>query len=341
MIRVLYVGQMWTGGTCLARANVLRARGWEVIPFDVSGYLSAGSRVSRSLQHRLLIGPDIYRLNTDLLASIKDSTKPDVVWVDKGRSIFSSTIDEIKRYTGAYLVHYTPDPAFTVHISRHFRRAISTYDLCITTKRYELQQYEEAGAKETLFTYQGVDDRFWKIKECGDISGSGRRGSIFIGHYEPHYEDMLDKLARKKVPLTIWGDGWNRKVQGRSPLTDCIRGEGIWGDTYAQKISGAEIGIGLLSKMCPDQFTTRTFEIPAAGTMLLAERTPEHLELFQEGKEADYFSSHDELCEKASFYLRNGKARTSIAKSGRLRCLSSYRWSEVLQYAFKAVEKSL
>ena len=81
------------------------------------------------------------------------------VWIDKGRWVFPSTLEKIKAWTGALLVHYTPDPAFIVHTSRHFEQSLSIYDLCVTTKRYELERYREAGAKQVVFTWQGIDDR--------------------------------------------------------------------------------------------------------------------------------------------------------------------------------------
>ena len=44
------------------------------------------------------------------------------------------------------------------------------------------------------------------------------------------------------------------------------------------------IGLGFLRNVCPDQHTTRTFEIPACGSMLLADRTDEHLAILQKAK---------------------------------------------------------
>ena len=109
------------------------------------------------------------------------------VWIDKGQWVFPSTLKEIKTCIGALLVHYTPDPAFSVHTSRHFKRSLSLYDLCITTKRYELERYREAGAKQVIFTWQGIDDRFIHCERCAEIEGTHRAGMVLIGHTEPHY----------------------------------------------------------------------------------------------------------------------------------------------------------
>lgn len=79
-------------------------------------------------------------------------------------------------------------------------------------------------------------------------------------------------------------------------------------------------------------------EVLACGAFMLAERTNEHLRLFEEGKEAAYFGSDSELLEKVRYYLEHEEERKTIGPAGRKRCLDSgYSHHERLKYMLSAI----
>jgi hypothetical protein len=300
--------------------------------------MTDGGRVGRAIADRLLIGPAIGRFNEQLRRFLRAIGRVDVIWFDKARWVTPETLHLARGYTGARLVHYTPDPAFFLHKSRHFQRCIPFYDLCVTTKKYELPRYREQGAHAVVFTWQGIDDRFVSNPQACKLDGD-RDGVVFVGHREPHYAKLLAVLACSKVDLRIRGPGWDSSIRIPHRLRRSVAGGPVWGADYVDTLALGKIGLGLLSKFYPDQFTTRSFEIPGAGAMLLAERTPEHLEIFEEGKDADFFSSPAELIDKTQFYLRHDKKRTVIAGAGRLKVLRNYHWRDVLKPALSFIEK--
>ena len=56
---------------------------------------------------------------------------------------------------------------------------------------------------------------------------------------------------------------------------------------------------------------------------MLAEVSDEHARLFEDGREAVFFTSHDDLTVKARYFLEHEDERAEIAAAGRRRCVES------------------
>jgi len=330
-MKIIYVGQVDQGGTCFDRMQSIKRLGHEVFPFDTSIYESK-YRLVRSMQWRLKPALLLAKLNQDLLEFVQNQKVVDLVWIDKGIWIFPETIHVLKK-NATKVVHYTPDPQILFHKSKHFMSSIKIYDYLITTKSFELDLYRQHGAVNTILSHQS----YCPIRYLNPIAKTLFKCDIgFIGHYEKHYGGCLSSVSKKVKDVKVWGSGWPRAAFFGSVPKNIVNGNGVWGEDYVHALASFKIGLGLLSKHIPEQHTTRTFEIPAAGTFLLAERTQEHMSFFEEGLEAEYFSTNDELADKSKFYLANDSARGKIAKAGQKRCLASgYDNDYVIRKIFK------
>jgi spore maturation protein CgeB len=239
----------------------------------------------------------------------------DLVFVDKGVWVWPETLQKLKRAARAHLaIHFTPDAQFLEQRSRHFLHGLRQYDLAIDA-------YRSAGAREIKLLLQGYGESITPVPQP-EIPDALRSKVCFIGHCQPHYATTLQHLA-SRLPLKIWGPNWMAYAARNDWARDIVQGDSCYGEDYARALSGAKIAIGLLSKRIPETTTTRSFEIPACGTMLLAERTAEHQALFEEGLEAEFFDGAEECAEKAVHYLENETARERIAAAGHARCQNS------------------
>jgi spore maturation protein CgeB len=237
----------------------------------------------------------------------------------------------MKQQQNCCALHYTLDAHFFYNKSRHFQQCISLYDWVITTKPFERKIYQNFGAHKVLFVLQGYDPRFSEFSLSTKDFPKWKSDVCFVGHCQVHYAARIKSANETTKEFRVWGQGWEQYSQRHTWARKPVCGNGVWGDDYLKVLASAKIALGLLGKHIPETTTTRSFEIPAMGTFMLAERTDDHLALFEEGKEAEFFESDDEMKNKIKFYLNHERARKKIAAAGRKRCLrSGYSSSEQL-----------
>lgn len=319
------IGQLWPGSTGENRKRALEELGCTTIGFDVSPYTHCDNRFFASLAHRLNIGPPVTAMNRDLLAlAVQLSNDVDLIWVDKGKWLRPEVLVAFKRVTGARIIHYTPDAQLVDNRSRQFNAGVPLYDAIFTTKPFEVDLYRRLGARSVFLVHQSYDaSRLFPRELSAEERVAFGSDVCFIGHCQSHYAKYLKVAHQSRSRIRIWGPGWRRYSHTNHWVRDIFSGDGVWGENYAKALNAASIGLCFLSKKIPETTTTRTFEIPACGTFMLAERTPQHLELFREGEEAEFFGCGEELVEKIHFYLKHPAKRKKIAAAGRQRCISS------------------
>ena len=143
------------------------------------------------------------------------------------------------------------------------------------------------------------------------------RDVVFAGHYEKDGRlECLEALAGKHR-LNLFGGGWNRaSISEQSTLRSSLPVHVLLGSEYRLALSGAKIALCFLSTLNKDTYTRRNFEIPAMETFMLSQYTEDLAGLYQEGVEAEFFRSKEELLDKTDFYLKNESSRTRIAHAG-------------------------
>jgi spore maturation protein CgeB len=149
----------------------------------------------------------------------------------------------------------------------------------------------------------------------------------FMGTWFPERGPFLVRLIEQGVPLTIRGSSWDKAPEWPR-LRPYYQGGPLLGDDYAKSIQCAKVNIGLVSKGNRDLHTGRSIQIPALGGLLCAERTVEHRQLYEEGKEALFWSSADECAEVCRFALADESRRQSMAAAGHARLVSSGLYNE-------------
>jgi hypothetical protein len=273
--------------------------------------------------HRLLGPVDWVGANRKIRRAVL-SRHYDVAWIDKGLTISPAALRAIRRADPACrIVGYSPDDMMNPgNQSRRFFQTLPQYDAFFTTKSYGVAELEALGCRRAMFVGNAFAPEVHRPLPVSDEERARLGGPAgFVGQWEPERGESVARLAESGIPVRVWGYTWERCV--RTPPGLILENRPLWGDDYALALCAFDINLCFLRKANRDLQTQRSIEIPACGAFMLAERTDEHLALFREGVEAEFFSSDEELIRKARYYVDHPDERARIAAAGRRRCLES------------------
>jgi hypothetical protein len=319
-LRILCIGETWFGSDARSAFSALRRLGHSVHVIDEAHFVPTEWR---GFQCRILRKAFRSAMVAELDAAATEAMtthRPQVLFVFKGNYV-SPVILESARTHGAVSVNYYPDVSFRVH-GPQLPRTLPLYDHVFNAKTFGIADMQAAGVRSVSLLAPGFDPELHRPMELS-ADDMARFGCdvAFIGTWSPKKESILAQL-RESLPdisLRVWGNQWERRRT--KALDGAVMGMGITGDSYTTAICASKICLGLLSEArtgssSGDLITARTFQIPACGTFMLHERTPEVAEYFSEGMDAEFFSGADELTAKIRKYLADDVARTRVADAG-------------------------
>jgi spore maturation protein CgeB len=323
-MRILYIGDLSFGGTCMMRLEAMRSMGHDITPVDIYRRdLSGLSLLLFKVAYRLRRQIDFTGANDQIKRLCRE--KPfELLWIDKGNTVRPSTLANVRRQRPqAVIAGYSPDDMAANHNNTvNFVRSLAFHDVYFTTKTYGVAELAALGCPKVVFSGNAYDEAIHRpmTLEGGDVEKFSADVG-FIGSYEQDRAEQMLYLDRQGFAVRIHGSMWDEFPQVKE-LSMPPRAP-VFNEDYTKAVCGAKINLCFLRKINRDLQTQRSVEIPACGAFMLAERTDEHRELFEEGKEAEFFSSRQELAEKVRHYLAHPDERRRIADAGRERCLRS------------------
>lgn len=279
------------------------------------------------IEQRVLWGAGVLRTRRRL-AALVESTRPDVTLFYQGHYYDGPFLERLRSYT--FVAGYHNDDPFGPrrHMLRyrHLLPALKSY--------HGFHVYRPCNVEEALA--HGVPRAGllmpyyipWQdVPRQLDAEARRRWGCdlVFAGHVEDDYRaECISRAVRSSARVRVYGEDkyWRQALP--PDVYDALgQLSPVRGDEYRLALSGAKIASCFFSKWNRDQYTRRAFEIPACGVFLLSERTDQMMELYQEGREAEYFSSPEEFSDKLRYYIANDSVRMAIAKAGYERVIRS------------------
>lgn len=305
--------------------DALRANGVEASVFDTHCHIPRS--VWGRIQQRFLAGPHISAVNRLILEQIRGE-RPDVTLFYQGHHFWPRTIAEASKYSTVVGYHNDDFLGPRKHMLRyrHLRKGLRCYHGYHVYRDVNKREMRSLGLKncETLHSYYVPDRDFPRQLDATERARFGC-DLIFAGHAENDFRgECLAGAGSAGLDVRVFGfpRAW-KKFASAEQRARFLLSNTLQGKDYRKALCGAKIAACFLSKWNRDLYTRRVFEIPACGVFLLCERTPVMQELYEEGKEAEFFSSVEEFVDKAVFYAREESARKRISQAGYHRCTTS------------------
>jgi hypothetical protein len=304
--------------------TALRDLGIRADLFDTHSYIPPN--LAGKLEERYLFGPDIGKVNRMVVDRVREA-RPDVALFYQGHHYTAETIAEVAEMTFAAGSHC--DDPFRMHdrrLYRHLKRAMPAYDGYHVNRHCNVAEAGQFGVNRVriLMMYY-IPCMHYPCRLTSPEQRTWGSDIVFAGHMEPDLRvECLSRVVRAGLKCRIlggnaeWKSALPRDVYRAVMPIFYARG----GD-YRRALCASKIGACFFSKWNRDQYTNRSWEIPACGVFLLSERTPAMQEFYREGKEAEFFEGPDEFMDKVLFYMRNDAVRQRIAAAGYARVIPS------------------
>jgi len=327
-MKILYIGP--DAGTCRQRRFALERLGHEVFVADPFAALPL-RRWSHGWSIKTgALGLGIF-IRRRILSAI-GARRFDLVLVDGGELIDPAMVRALKKHAPS-VVLFNLDHPFGPRDAPRWNlllRALPLYDLFATPRKPTADAARAAGIRRVMqmdFAADEVAHRPITLDEADRVRFTA--DVVFVGTWMPERGPILKRLIERGVPLRIQGLRWS-KAPEYEVLAPHIAGGPMVGDDYAKALQGAKIAIGLLSKGNEDLHTTRSLEIPAMGVLLCAERTSDHMAMYEDGVEAVFWDDADECADRCLELLANPDRIAQIAAAGHRRVLKNRAFNEPL-----------
>ncbi|HEX5234613.1 MAG TPA: glycosyltransferase [Silvibacterium sp.] len=308
------------GSTAGHRIEALRRLGQEVRAFEVQIYTPKSRALSR-LRLRYPFGPLVVKVNRELLKAREDF-RPDVVWFDKPIFFTSETMHAIKQ-AGTKIVFYVQDAPFGPRNDRcwkQFLRVFHMADLHCLLREADIPRYRGWGLP-FIKVMLSFDPLVHFPPPSGFDDEKRDREVSFIGNPYENRPSFLLKLAQShRLAVSINGNRWLRALS-REQQSQFRLGGFLAGEQYRSGIWRSKINLSFVTEENEEDIAHKAVEIAACAGFLLAVRTSGHQALFEEDREAVFFSSVEECADKARFYLKRPDLREAIALRARERAV--------------------
>lgn len=267
----------------------------------------------------------------------------DLIFFIKAETIYSKTIKWIKHeHPAIILINFYPDNPFVFWNGNSNQEVLCSfpfYDYVLSWSQMLIPVFESVGCKRVLYFPFVYDEKVFTHVQQKNAAKDYLCDVSFVGTWDFEREWWLTELIKRRptLNLAIWGNNWENNLSSDSLLRSHIRGAAVYPPKSLSIFQNSHINLNFIRKQNCTSHNMRTFEIPASGGFMLAQRTREQSEIFfREDESIVCFDSLDELIKKIDFYLKEPSIRRAIIDKSIL-VVQQYMLHKHLKNLFKKI----
>jgi hypothetical protein len=299
-----------------------------------------GSRLLRSLSWRLndKRPPRLKDFVDNVLTGCADA-RPEILIATGTAPLTAIALQELRRLGIVCINYSTDDPWNPVLRANWFLHALPYYDLILTTRRANVEDFWRVGCGDVRYLPFGYDDELF-CRSVGVRQGSVHgavHDVLFVGGADQERVAFISEFVSAGRAVALVGDYWETARQTR---------RFAFGHRPPEEVriltAAAKINLCLVRRANRDGHVMRSFEIAALGGCMLAEDTVEHREIFGDDSEAvTYFRSPREAADRTRILLANPteRARLSAAVHDRIVSHGAHTYRDRLVTILGAAER--
>jgi len=265
-------------------------------------------------------------------------SKYDLVFVYKGTLLKPDYIDFIReKNKNIKIVCFNPDNPYNSNsCNQNIVDSIKKYDKYFIWSKQLKKKIKDKESIPTYYLPFAADLELHNKTYFNNLDT--KYGVTFIGNWDEEREKWLSEIKNKQK-LILFGNNWSFKLKSKE-LLKCASGA-IINNEFVKVAQQSIINLNILRIQNKNSNNMRTFELPASGGFCLHEYSEEVEELFEEGKEIEFYRNSQELNDKIDFYINNPESAKKIAENGYNRLISSnYTYDKRVDQILEIVNES-
>lgn len=270
-----------------------------VVPYR-AGQRGMASRVRRAASKRIAAVAEVDQRR--LLSRLTDEFDLVLVLTGAAASLLPDTVKAMQqrsRHVFAWFVDSTTSLGKGQILRAPYERTFVVERQLETLLRGQL-------GRNALLLPEGHDPQYHQPRE--GIEGSGE--IAVVGNFHPARVLLLERLLADGFPLRLYGNPLPKYASAELAATHS--GRWIAGEEKSKVFQGAAAVLNTLHPSVVDSVNCRVFEAMASGAVVVSERRPMMLEMFDEGRDLLTYRDYGELTSALEIVLGDSGSADAI-----------------------------